>query len=85
MQMLSPIRSSGTAEYFYTNISTRWPLHLKQDKWLAHRTLNDQASNILPPLLQQTDQEIDCKHDISDQFIISHRDISNCNTKTEDL
>ena len=36
----------------------------KQDEWFAHSTLNSQTAHILPSLLQQTDQEIDGKHDI---------------------
>jgi len=57
----------------------------KQDERFAHGTLDGQTAYILPSLFQQTDQEIDCKHDIGNQLIIRHGHIANRNTKTEHL
>lgn len=51
----------------------------------AHACLDGQATYVLPPLLQQTDQVVDSQHDVRDQFILRHSNIANCDTKTQHL
>lgn len=44
-----------------------------------------QAPNVLPALLQQRDEVVDSQHDVTDQMILSHANVSNSNTETQHL
>lgn len=44
-----------------------------------------QAPNVLPALLQQRDEIVDSQHDVTDQMILSHANVSNSNTETQHL
>lgn len=50
-----------------------------------HRSLDRQASHVLPALLQERDKVVDGQHDVRDQLILSHVDVSDSNTHTQDL
>ena len=50
-----------------------------------HRCLDSQAANVLPSLLQQRDEVVDRQHDVGDQLVLSHLDVSDSNTHTQDL
>jgi hypothetical protein len=50
-----------------------------------HGSLDGQASNVLPSLLQQRDQVVDGQHDVGDQLILSHANVANGNTHAENL
>jgi hypothetical protein len=50
-----------------------------------HRSLDRQAANVLPALLQERDKVIDGQHDVRDQLILGHIDVSDGNTHTQDL
>jgi len=39
----------------------------------------------LPVLLQQGDEEVDGKHDIGQDLVISHMDVADCDTQAKDL
>lgn len=39
----------------------------------------------MPSLLQQTDEVVDGQHDVGDELILSHADVTNGNTETQDL
>ena len=51
----------------------------------THCALDVQCSDILPILLQKRYQEVDCKVDIRDQFLLGHVHVTNCNSQTQDL
>jgi hypothetical protein len=50
-----------------------------------HRSLDRQAANVLPSLLQQRHEVVDGQHDITDQLILSHAHVSDSDTHTQDL
>ena len=50
-----------------------------------HGSLDGQASNVLPTLLQQRHQVVDGQHDVSDQIILRHVNVANCHTHAQDL
>jgi hypothetical protein len=53
--------------------------------WWGHGSLDGKTSNVLPSLLQQRDEVVDGQHDVGDQLILSHANITNSNTHTQDL
>jgi len=50
-----------------------------------HGCLDGQATDVLPSLLQQRDEIVDGKHDISDQLVLSHSNVSDGYTHAENL
>jgi hypothetical protein len=50
-----------------------------------HGSLDSQASNVLPSLLQQRNEVVDGQHDVGDQLVLSHADVSDGNTHTQNL
>jgi len=59
--------------------------YLVQTLGRRHRSLDRQAAHVLPALLQQRDEVVDSQHDVGDQLVLSHADIANSNTHTQDL
>ena len=59
--------------------------HLVQTLWWRHGSLDRQATHVLPALLQQRDEVVDRKHDVSDELILSHLHISNRDTHAQHL
>jgi hypothetical protein len=59
--------------------------HLVKALRRRHRSLDRQAAHVLPPLLQQRHEVVDGQHDVRDQLIFSHADVSDGNTHTQDL
>jgi hypothetical protein len=52
---------------------------------LTHGRLQVQRLDVLPVLLQQRDEEVDGQHDVGNQLILSHLEVTDGNTQTEDL
>jgi len=52
---------------------------------LTHGRLQVQRLDVLPVLLQQGNEEVDRQHDVGNQLIFSHTDVTNSNTETENL
>lgn len=50
-----------------------------------HGSLDGQATNVLPALLQQRDQVVDGQHDVSDQLLLGHANIADGDTHAENL
>lgn len=50
-----------------------------------HGSLDGQASNVLPALLQQGDEVVDGKHDVADQLLLLHTDVANGDTHAKHL
>lgn len=50
-----------------------------------HGSLDGQATNVLPALLQQRDQVVDGQHDVSDQLLLSHLNVADGDTHAENL
>jgi hypothetical protein len=59
--------------------------HLVQALGRRHGSLNRQAAHVLPALLQQGHEIVDSQHNIGDQLILSHANVSNGNTHTQHL
>ena len=51
----------------------------------AHAGLDGQAADVLPALLQQGHEVVDGQHDVGDQLILGHTDVSNSDTHAQDL
>ena len=52
---------------------------------LTHGGLQVQRLDVLPVLLQQGDEEVDGQHDVGNQLIFSHVEVTDSDTKTEHL
>jgi len=50
-----------------------------------HGSLDGQATDVLPSLLQQRDEVIDGKHDVSNQLVLGHADIANSDSHAKNL
>lgn len=53
--------------------------------WRRHGSLDGQASNVLPALLQEGDEVVDSQHDVRDQLILSHLNVSDSDTHAQNL
>lgn len=60
------------------------PCLVKSESW-THGRLNNQGTNVLPLLLQQRDQEVNSHQDLVDQDILSHLNVTDGNSQTQDL
>jgi hypothetical protein len=58
---------------------------LEQTLGLTHGRLQVQRLDVLPVLLQQGDEEVDGQHDVGNQLIFSHFEVTDGNTQTENL
>jgi hypothetical protein len=52
---------------------------------LTHGRLQEQRLDVLPVLLQQRDEEVNGQHDVGNQLVFSHGDVTDSNTETENL
>lgn len=50
-----------------------------------HGSLDDQASNVLPALLEEGDEVVDGKHDVTNELLLGHLDVADGDTHAEDL
>lgn len=51
----------------------------------GHGSLDGQASNVLPALLQEGDEVVDGKHDVSNELVLGHADVADSDTHAENL
>jgi hypothetical protein len=51
----------------------------------GHGSLDGQATDVLPTLLQQTDQVVDGHHDVGDQLVLGHANVANSDTHAQHL
>lgn len=68
-----------------TSLATKKKMYLVKSLGRRHGRLDNQGANVLPSLLQQADQVVDGQHDVGDELVLSHSDISDSNTHTQDL
>jgi len=59
--------------------------YLVESLWWRHRCLDGQAANILPSLFQERDKVVNSQHDVGDQLILGHLNVSDSDTHTQDL
>jgi len=69
----------------YGKVAQRISQHLIQTLRRRHRCLNGQAANVLPSLLQERDKVVDSQHDVGDQLILRHSDVSDRDAHAENL
>lgn len=50
-----------------------------------HGSLDSQATHVLPSLLQQRHKVVDSQHDVGDQLVLGHPDVSNSDTHAQHL
>jgi len=60
------------------------PRLVKTLRW-GHGSLDGQATNVLPALLQQRDQVVDSQHDVTDQLVLGHANVANSDAHAENL
>lgn len=53
--------------------------------WLSHGTLDVESSDVLPVLLQQRHQEVHSQVNVVDQLFLSHPDMTNSHSQTQNL
>jgi len=51
----------------------------------AHGSLDGQGAHVLPSLLQQRDEVVDGQHDVTNQLILGHADVTNSDTHAQNL
>lgn len=51
----------------------------------GHGSLDGERPNVLPALLQQGDEVVDSQHDVSNEIILSHFNVANCDTHAQNL
>lgn len=68
---------------FYIRNSKKSPL--VQALGLAHGGLEVQRLDVLPVLLKKRDKEVDGQHDVTNQLLVSHLDVTNGTAKTQNL
>lgn len=67
-----------------------WPMHTASPRLVdalgrRHGSLDGQATNVLPALLEQRDQVVDGQHDVGDQLVRGHADVADSDTHAQDL
>lgn len=50
-----------------------------------HGSLDGKASNVLPALLEKRDEVVDGQHDVGDELLLSHLDVTDGDTHAENL
>ena len=50
-----------------------------------HGSLDGQATDVLPALLQQRDEVVDGQHDVGDQLLVGHADVADGDTHAQNL
>lgn len=50
-----------------------------------HGSLDGQASNVLPALLQQGDEVVDGQHDVTNELLSGHANVADSDTHAENL
>lgn len=50
-----------------------------------HGSLDGQATNVLPALLQQRDQVVDGQHDVANQLLLGHANVADGDTHAQNL
>lgn len=50
-----------------------------------HGSLDGQATNVLPALLQQRDQVVDGQHDVANKLLLGHANVADGDTHAENL
>ena len=59
--------------------------HLVEADGLVHRRLDEQGLDVLPVLLKKRDQEVDRHHDVGQELVLSHINVTNSDTQAENL
>lgn len=59
--------------------------HLVQALGGRHGSLDDKAANVLPALLQEGDEVVDGQHQVTNELLSLHTDVTNGNTEAENL
>jgi hypothetical protein len=59
--------------------------HLVESLGRRHRSLDRQATHVLPALLQEGDKVVDGQHDVRDELILSHANVADSDTHTQNL
>lgn len=60
-------------------------IRLIESVWWRHGSLDGQGSHVLPSLLEEGDEVVDGQHDVGDQLILSHANVTNGDTHAENL
>jgi hypothetical protein len=59
--------------------------NLVQTLWRTHASLDSKTADVLPSLLQQRNEVVDGQHDVTNQVVFGHANVSDGNTETENL
>lgn len=73
-------------QFLETILHSRIPAsYLVEALGRRHGSLDSQASNVLPALLEQRDEVVNGQHDVTNQLILSHLDVANSDTHAQHL
>jgi len=64
---------------------TSWAHILVETLGRRHGSLDGQATNVLPALLQQRDEVVDRQHDVGNQLLLSHANVADGDTHAQNL
>lgn len=60
-------------------------IRLIESVWWRHGSLDGQGSHVLPSLLEEGDEVVDGQHDVGDELILSHANVTDGDTHAENL
>ena len=73
-------RAKKRVEALYNQVN-----RLEETVGLAHGGLDVERLDVLPLLLEKRDQEVDGKHDVGEELVVRHLDVTDGDTKAENL
>jgi len=68
-----------------TSTSYLYQNNLVETDGLVHGGLDEQGLDVLPVLLEKGNQEVDGHHDVGEELILGHADVTDGDTQAEDL
>jgi len=68
-----------------TSTSYLYQNNLVKTDGLVHGGLDEQGLDVLPVLLEKGDQEVDGHHDVGEELILGHTDVTDGDTQAENL
>lgn len=77
-----PIRGASKSFQSYHQAATE---RLVETLGRRHGSLDDQATDVLPSLLQQRDKVVDGQHDVGNQLLLGHADVTNSDSQAKNL
>ena len=72
-------------DFIFQDVRHGYKTKLVQPVWRRHGPLDDQAADVLPALLQQRHEVVDGEHDVGNELVLGHLDVSDRDTHAQNL